>query len=80
MAEIAKAIPNQFLRFCETIYCKSQNFYLIEEPIILFGNKAEVRLHPNIFFIFGNWVEGQKTGFFLDQRENRKLLGEFLKR
>lgn len=22
-----------------------------------------------------NWVKGQKTGFFLDQRENRKLLG-----
>lgn len=29
------------------------------------------------FFI--NWVEGQKTGFFLDQRENRKLVGEFSK-
>lgn len=24
-----------------------------------------------------NWEEGQKTGFFLDQRENRKLLGTF---
>lgn len=24
-----------------------------------------------------NWQEGQKTGFFLDQRENRKLLGTF---
>lgn len=23
-----------------------------------------------------DWVQGQKTGFFLDQRENRKLLGE----
>lgn len=26
-----------------------------------------------------NWVTGQKTGFFLDQRENRKLLGEYSK-
>ncbi|TNE97599.1 MAG: class I SAM-dependent rRNA methyltransferase [Bacteroidetes bacterium] len=24
-----------------------------------------------------DWVNGQKTGFFIDQRENRKLLGEF---
>ncbi len=24
-----------------------------------------------------DWIGGQKTGFFIDQRENRKLLGEF---
>jgi 23S rRNA (cytosine1962-C5)-methyltransferase len=24
-----------------------------------------------------NWEEGQKTGFFIDQRENRKLVGEW---
>jgi len=24
-----------------------------------------------------DWIEGQKTGFFIDQRENRKLLGEY---
>jgi 23S rRNA (cytosine1962-C5)-methyltransferase len=31
--------------------------------------------YGNRFYI--NWQEGQKTGFFLDQRENRKLLGTF---
>lgn len=31
--------------------------------------------HANKFLV--DWEEGQKTGFFLDQRENRKLLGEF---
>ena len=31
--------------------------------------------HGNKFLV--DWEEGQKTGFFLDQRENRKLLGEF---
>lgn len=30
--------------------------------------------HGNKFYI--DWEEGQKTGFFLDQRENRRLLGE----
>ena len=26
-----------------------------------------------------DWVNGQKTGFFIDQRENRKMLGEYSK-
>ena len=26
-----------------------------------------------------NWVEGQKTGFFLDQRDNRALVGQYAK-
>ncbi len=26
-----------------------------------------------------NWAEGQKTGFFLDQRDNRALVGQFAK-
>ena len=33
--------------------------------------------YDNKFYI--DWEEGQKTGFFLDQRENRKLLGHFSK-
>jgi 23S rRNA (cytosine1962-C5)-methyltransferase len=33
--------------------------------------------HGNKFLI--DWEEGQKTGFFLDQRENRKLFGEMAK-
>ena len=28
---------------------------------------------------FVNWTEGQKTGFFLDQRENRALVGKYSK-
>jgi 23S rRNA (cytosine1962-C5)-methyltransferase len=33
--------------------------------------------HGNKFYV--DWAEGQKTGFFLDQRENRKLLGSLSK-
>ncbi len=37
---------------------------------------------PGIVLEYGNqfkidWVEGQKTGFFIDQRENRRLLQEY---
>lgn len=31
--------------------------------------------NSNKFFV--DWEDGQKTGFFLDQRENRKLVGDF---
>lgn len=33
--------------------------------------------HGNKFAI--NWITGQKTGFFIDQRENRKLLARYAK-
>jgi 23S rRNA (cytosine1962-C5)-methyltransferase len=41
-------------------------------------------MSPHIVSEYGNkfyvdWEEGQKTGFFLDQRENRRLLGSFSK-
>jgi 23S rRNA (cytosine1962-C5)-methyltransferase len=36
---------------------------------------AIVREHGNQFSI--DWERGQKTGFFIDQRENRKLIGKY---
>jgi 23S rRNA (cytosine1962-C5)-methyltransferase len=35
----------------------------------------EVQEHGNRFKV--DWVEGQKTGFFVDQRENRRLVQEY---
>jgi 23S rRNA (cytosine1962-C5)-methyltransferase len=48
-------------------------------PEYLFGSPGEntVKENGNSFII--DWEEGQKTGFFIDQRENRKLLGEYSK-
>ncbi len=46
----------------------------------LFGSGIATHVvveNDNKFLI--DWEEGQKTGFFLDQRENRKLLGDFSK-
>lgn len=40
----------------------------VEETVLEHGHKFEV-----------NWETGQKTGFFLDQRENRQLLGQYSK-
>ena len=45
----------------------------------LYGEKGatEVTEHGNKFLI--DWEAGQKTGFFIDQRENRKLLSQYSK-
>ncbi len=37
-------------------------------------NEAVVLENGHKFYV--NWTEGQKTGFFLDQRENRNLVGK----
>jgi len=80
MEQIAEAIKSNFPDYCETIYCKSSGTLPnIGTDYFLFGNKAEAVAKENNILFSVNWVEGQKTGFFLDQRENRKLLGEFSK-
>ena len=45
----------------------------------LFGDSGPVVVTENGFKFKIDWTTGQKTGFFIDQRENRKLLGEFTK-
>jgi 23S rRNA (cytosine1962-C5)-methyltransferase len=51
------------------------------EPVdgFLLGETAPavVSEYGNLFKV--DWVEGQKTGFFIDQRENRKLLMDYSK-
>lgn len=47
-----------------------ENIYLSGSPGMNVGLEYDCR-----FTI--DWEEGQKTGFFIDQRENRKLLGEY---
>jgi 23S rRNA (cytosine1962-C5)-methyltransferase len=78
--EIADAIQANFPDFCDTIYCKSAGTLPnTGTDYFLFGTKADTVAKENNILFSVNWVEGQKTGFFLDQRENRKLLGEFSK-
>lgn len=40
----------------------------------LFGNQLDEKILENDSLYYPNWEEGQKTGFFLDQRENRELV------
>ncbi len=45
----------------------------------LFGDDKEKQVLENGNKIRVDWEEGQKTGFFIDQRENRKLVGQYAK-
>lgn len=65
----------------KAVYNKSENSLHAESDIkdgFISGNSpcpALVRENGEAFEV--NWIDGQKTGFFLDQRENRKLLADY---
>lgn len=81
--KIAEALVQVLGSELQSVYYKSQvslpgrqrdNF----EEEYLFGMSAVPHLvleNGNKFFV--DWEEGQKTGFFLDQRDNRKLLAHY---
>lgn len=79
-AALPKALPD-----IKSIYYKSQSTLpgkLRDEEqnayLLGMGMVPHIVLENNCKFYI-DWEEGQKTGFFLDQRENRKLLGSFSK-
>lgn len=45
----------------------------------LYGEQSEAAVLENGQCFLVDWQGGQKTGFFLDQRENRRLLGQYAK-
>jgi 23S rRNA (cytosine1962-C5)-methyltransferase len=45
----------------------------------LFGDSEPVIVTEYGFRFKIDWISGQKTGFFIDQRENRQLLGKYTK-
>ena len=67
-----------------TIYNKSHST-LPDKPGIedragfLLGEGAGSEVLENGYRFRVNWTEGQKTGFFIDQRENRALVGKWAK-
>jgi 23S rRNA (cytosine1962-C5)-methyltransferase len=77
---IAKALQFALVDL-HTIYYKSQNTLTEKaqnEYLLGSGILPHVAVeHGNRFYV--DWEEGQKTGFFLDQRENRRLVAEMSK-
>jgi 23S rRNA (cytosine1962-C5)-methyltransferase len=72
--DIAKAIQMVFTDV-KAIYLKPSEKQLNSAPRYLFGEKVEAKCFEHGIRYSVDWETGQKTGFFIDQRENRKLLG-----
>lgn len=78
--EIAAALRQVFQQQLKAVYFKSAAKETANEGEYLFGMEAVphiVQENQQKFYV--DWESGQKTGFFLDQRDNRKLLGEYSK-
>lgn len=75
--EIANAIKTVFGENITAVYYKNQTGANSKGEYLL-GMTAvphTILEHNHKFFV--DWEDGQKTGFFLDQRENRKLLASY---
>jgi 23S rRNA (cytosine1962-C5)-methyltransferase len=80
--EISTALQKVFKDRLTSIYYKSSDTLpksLEAKNEFLFGDceSCIVKEHGHQFEI--DWINGQKTGFFVDQRENRQLLAQYSK-
>jgi 23S rRNA (cytosine1962-C5)-methyltransferase len=79
---ICTALDYVFDGKMESIYIKSKDslpssFEEYEKDYYVKGSSASTEILENGVKFTINWEEGQKTGFFLDQRDNRRILGNF---
>jgi 23S rRNA (cytosine1962-C5)-methyltransferase len=81
--DIKKALLSVFGNKLVAVYDKSnetlpKKYANLVENQYLFGESIEPTIKEHSYFFYVNWEEGQKTGFFLDQRENRNLLTRYV--
>lgn len=82
--EIAKALKQVMAGVVENIYYKSETTLpykaeLGQENGFIYGGSADNVALENGLKFHVDWLKGQKTGFFVDQRENRALLERYAK-
>ena len=81
--QIAQALQEVYGNNLQAIYDKSAETLHLQEtdaPLnsYLLGSGEEAQIvteNHNQFYV--DWITGQKTGFFIDQRENRELLAKY---
>ena len=76
---IAHALADVMEGQVENIYYKSETTLPFMEPEngFLLGNSENNIATENGLRFYVDWLKGQKTGFFVDQRENRALLEKY---
>lgn len=79
--EIAQMLAEVMKGRIENIYYKSETTLPFMEPEngFLLGNSSDNIALENGLRFYVDWLHGQKTGFFVDQRENRTLLEQYAK-
>ncbi|MCC5936486.1 MAG: class I SAM-dependent rRNA methyltransferase [Lunatimonas sp.] len=80
LTDIASALQSIYGENLKAVYDKSQatisgNSLVTDGFVFGTPETNQVREYGNLFEI--DWEKGQKTGFFIDQRENRYLLGKY---
>lgn len=73
---LGKQIKSIYDKSSETVSNKNNSLVKNE---FLFGEAENTVVLENNLKFFVDWSKGQKTGFFVDQRDNRKLVGAFSK-
>lgn len=81
--EIAVALKELYAEKLDAVYDKSSStapfkasLELMDKYLLGKGKGEEVVSENGLLFSV-DWIHGQKTGFFLDQRDNRSLLGSY---
>ena len=75
---ISEALKEVLQNNVDTIYLKSIHIKDKEyDSEFLLGESPNTHIKENNLTFEVDWTQGQKTGFFLDQRENRELLKQF---
>ena len=78
--EIAEQLVSVMGSCIENVYYKSETtlpFMDDMENGFLYGGSDDNTAVENGLMFYVDWLRGQKTGFFVDQRENRALLERF---
>ena len=81
---IAQALQQECSHIIKNIYYKSENTLPFKADLgakdeYLYGKRSAKRAVAieNGLKFYPDWTEGQKTGFFIDQRENRALVERY---
>lgn len=78
--EIGKALMAVLSDSIENVYYKSEMTLPFKEEVVngfLYGETKDDIAVENGLKFHVDWLRGQKTGFFVDQRENRALLEKY---
>lgn len=82
--DVAEALSDVMGQTLEAVYYKSDTTLPYkanlenENGYLIGGNVAAIAVENGLKFHI-DWLKGQKTGFFVDQRENRSLLEHYAK-